>query len=175
MEKKYELIEQKNGLCQVRALRDFSWVSKGSLGGYVQSEKNLSHEGNCWIDPRGVVLENAVVSENAYIGADSVINGNAQIRGKATVSHSYASETPLWKETLKLIARLLSRAKHISTATWKYFTQYFREIFGKRTNNGHGLRFFTRRIYSSQHRRGFYQRIHYEQPRRADVLCEQNS
>lgn len=92
MEKKYELIEQKNGLYQVRDLRDFSWVSKGSLGGYVQSEKNFSHEGNCWIDPRGVVLENAVVSENAYIGEDSVINGNAQIRGTATVSYSYASE-----------------------------------------------------------------------------------
>ena len=92
MEKKYELIEQKNGLYQIRALRNFSWVSKGSLGGYVQSEANLSQEGNCWIDPRGVVLENAVVSENAYIGAGSVINGNAQIRGKAIVSYSYVSE-----------------------------------------------------------------------------------
>lgn len=92
MEKKYELIEQKNGLYRIRALRNFSWVSKGSLGGYVQSEANLSQEGNCWIDPRGVVLENAVVSENAYIGADSVIGGNAQIRGKAIVSYSYVSE-----------------------------------------------------------------------------------
>lgn len=102
MEKKYELIEQKNGLFRIRALRDFSFLSKGDMGGYVQSEANLSQEGNCWIDPTSVVLENAVVSENAYIGAGSVINGNAQIRGKASISHSYVSENAVVEGNVEL-------------------------------------------------------------------------
>lgn len=49
MEKKYELISSdKPGLYRIKALRDFGLIKKGEIGGYVQSEKNLSHEGNCW-------------------------------------------------------------------------------------------------------------------------------
>ena len=34
---------------RIRALKDFGDVKAGDLGGYVNSEENLSHEGNCWI------------------------------------------------------------------------------------------------------------------------------
>ena len=31
------------------ACKDFGNIKKGDFGGYVESEKNLSHEGNCWV------------------------------------------------------------------------------------------------------------------------------
>lgn len=53
--RKYELLtndtETINGitLYRIRALRDFGDVKAGDLGGYIQSEHNLSHEDHFWI------------------------------------------------------------------------------------------------------------------------------
>ena len=55
MNKKYELlrddsiIENNTELYRIRALRSFGKVKEGDLGGYIESESNLSHEGNCWV------------------------------------------------------------------------------------------------------------------------------
>jgi hypothetical protein len=50
MKKKYELIKSDiPGLYRIKAVRDFSDVKKGDIGGYVESEDNLSHEGDCWV------------------------------------------------------------------------------------------------------------------------------
>ena len=52
--KKYELTKDTiiiNGrtLYRIRALRSFGDVNEGDLGGYVESEANLFHEGTSWI------------------------------------------------------------------------------------------------------------------------------
>lgn len=53
MKKKYRLLENDTitvggrTLYRIEALRDFANVKKGDKGGFVESEKNLSHEGNC--------------------------------------------------------------------------------------------------------------------------------
>ena len=85
MEKKYELIESdKEGLYRIKALRDFcndvTKIKKGDIGGYVASEDNLSHEGNCWLFDDTMVYDKAQVSGNAYVC------GNAQIYGHALVT-----------------------------------------------------------------------------------------
>ncbi len=55
MNKKYELLRDDTlkvfgiKLYRIRALESFADVKKGALGGYVESERNLSHEGNCWV------------------------------------------------------------------------------------------------------------------------------
>jgi hypothetical protein len=36
-------------LYQIQSLKNFSDVAVGELGGYIESEKNLSQEGDCWI------------------------------------------------------------------------------------------------------------------------------
>ena len=62
MDKKYELIpSDMEGLFRIKALKDFSNVKKGDIGGYVESEKNLSQDGNCWIYDNAVVMGNAKV------------------------------------------------------------------------------------------------------------------
>ena len=53
--KKYELVKEDSivvdgfKLFRIRALRDFFVIKAGDLGGYVESEDNLSHEGYAWI------------------------------------------------------------------------------------------------------------------------------
>ena len=61
--KKYELINynQETNLYRIKALKDFNDVKSGDLGGFVDSENNLSHEGNCWIYDSAVVCDSALV------------------------------------------------------------------------------------------------------------------
>ena len=52
-DRKYEMIKVSHGshkeLFQLKALRDFSDVKTGDLGGFVEDEYTLSHAGSCWI------------------------------------------------------------------------------------------------------------------------------
>lgn len=97
MNKKYELLASHamaggSDLFQIRALRDFGDVKKGDLGGYVECEDNLSHEGDCWVGLRSMVYKGGRVVENAYIcdGAtvsdSSVVFGDFFAQGKIEIS-----------------------------------------------------------------------------------------
>ena len=88
MEKKYELTDDficHNGriLYRIRALRDFSNVRAGDLGGYIQTEHNLSHEGNAWVYDDAKVFDNAEVSGKVEVYGNAHIVGNAKVNGKA--------------------------------------------------------------------------------------------
>ena len=84
MDKKYKLTQENidflgRTLYRIEALKDFDKVKKGDMGGYVESEKNLSQEGNCWI------YDNAVVFDSAYVCGDAKVCDNAQVFGDARV------------------------------------------------------------------------------------------
>ena len=54
MEKKYKLTKEFitfNGrkLYRIEAVRDFDNITKGQKGGFIETESNLSHDGNAWI------------------------------------------------------------------------------------------------------------------------------
>ena len=61
MIRKYELILEDSieflgqKLFRIRALTDFGSVKVGDLGGYIQSEKNLSHDGDAWVANKAYV------------------------------------------------------------------------------------------------------------------------
>ena len=57
-------------LYQIQALKDFGDVKNGDLGGWIEAENNLSHEGNAW------VFGNARVSGNAWVFDDAVVSGD---------------------------------------------------------------------------------------------------
>ena len=81
---KYKLTDETikhNGitLYRIQALKDFGDVKAGDLGGWVQSEKNLSQDGDCWID------HEAKVFDTAGINGDALVYGNAQVFGDARV------------------------------------------------------------------------------------------
>ena len=77
--KKYELTEETNTLAdgtvlhRIRALRDIPMhgVKYGDLGGFVERENNLSHDGDAW------------VCGNAYVYGDARVYGDAEVCGYA--------------------------------------------------------------------------------------------
>ncbi len=90
-EKKYELVADQQiivagmALYRVRALKDFGSVTAGDLGGFVQSERNLSHYGDCWVADDAQVYEEAVVSGAARVFARAQIYGHARVGDKGQV------------------------------------------------------------------------------------------
>lgn len=91
MEKKYRLLENDTKvvggktLYRIEALRDFADVQKGDKGGYVESEENLSHEGNCWVYDNAWVYGYARVYGNAQVYGNARVYGGAQVYGDACV------------------------------------------------------------------------------------------
>ena len=63
-------------------------IKAGDLGGWIESESNLSQDGDCWVDDDSMVYGNAKVFENALVRADSKIYGDANVMGDAIVHHS---------------------------------------------------------------------------------------
>lgn len=100
MDKKYELLDDTmdfNGITlhRIKALKDFGDVKAGDIGGYIEKEENLSHEGNCWIGEEAKVYEYAEVSEDAQVLGEAVIHEYGKIYGNAVVAgnskvHGYA-------------------------------------------------------------------------------------
>lgn len=89
--KKYRLTENtkminEKTLYQIQALMDIpdQCVKKGELGGFVESEKNLSQEDNAWIYPSSAVMDNARVYDNALI-MGCLISDNAEIFGDTRI------------------------------------------------------------------------------------------
>ena len=108
MNKKYELTDETqewNGrtLHRIRALADFGDVKAGELGGWIEKEENLSHNGNAWVygdawvcgDARvcgdaqvcgdARVCDNALARDNALVRGNARVCDNALVRGDAQV------------------------------------------------------------------------------------------
>lgn len=94
--KKYRLTEEttkvgNRPLYRIQALRDFGNVKEGDIGGYIESEKNLSQDGNAWVYGNARVYGDAWVSGdawvygNAWVYGDAWVSGNAQVSGDADI------------------------------------------------------------------------------------------
>jgi hypothetical protein len=76
---------------RIRALRDFGDVRRGDLGGYIESEANLDHNGECWVGdvvqvygPHGRVQDNGRVSGESWVLGR--VDGDAQICDLAVIA-----------------------------------------------------------------------------------------
>ena len=97
MDRKYELLKDDHieyegrTLYRIKALRDFSDVKAGDIGGYIESEKNLSQDGSCWVYDNAKVFNNARVYQNAEVRGYAKVFGaafvyeNAEVGGSAIV------------------------------------------------------------------------------------------
>lgn len=88
--KKYELTTETRAwlgktLYRIRALMDFGDVKRGAFGGFVESEKNLDHEGNAWVSDDACVFGDAYVSGNAVVSGSARVFGDAWVYGDARV------------------------------------------------------------------------------------------
>lgn len=99
MEKKYEftneeIVYEGHTLHRIRALKDFGYVKKGDLGGFVEESINLSQQNTCWIYDSAKVYGNsnvsgsAIIYGNAVICSGSCILDNAIVKDNACISSS---------------------------------------------------------------------------------------
>ena len=91
MEKKYILTDETidfndHTLYRIKAVRDFDCVKAGDLGGFIESEKNLDHDGDAWVYGDAVVSSNARVYGNAMVYDKAIVSGDAKVSGDAVVS-----------------------------------------------------------------------------------------
>lgn len=91
MNKKYEFtgVEQQFGkvmLKQIVALKNFSMILKGTLGGWIESEDNLSQEGESWVFKDAMVGGQARVLEDAWVSSDIRVFGDVVLKGNAHMS-----------------------------------------------------------------------------------------
>lgn len=89
-------ISTRNGatLHRIRALRDIPLhgVKAGDLGGYVESESNLSCFGDCWIDGLACVWDGAIVMDDALMSGNATACGNVVISQNAHVGDRVSLE-----------------------------------------------------------------------------------
>lgn len=90
MEKKYMLTDNTitvNGrtFYRIVALKNFGLVKAGMLGGYIESENNLSHEGEAWVYENAYVGGNVRVYDDAKVDGNVLVLGNAKIHGNASI------------------------------------------------------------------------------------------
>jgi len=125
MNKKYELTSEtleidNHTLYRIKSLKDFSDVKSGDLGGWIESESNLSHEGSCWVYDNGCIFVNACICEsaeisgrarvsgdakmyeNAWVGKKARISGTAILSGYTWICEDIKLESGIWNNTVKL-------------------------------------------------------------------------
>lgn len=94
MRKKYKLtLETKtfgsHTLYRIQALKTFETpictIHAGEYGGWVESEKNLSQTGVCWIFDNTIVVGNAQVYGSAQVFGDAFVGGYARVYDRAQV------------------------------------------------------------------------------------------
>ena len=92
MDKKYEFTGETKQfedrtLKRIRALIDIDHfgVKKGDIGGWIETEDNLSHHGGCWISGEAMVYEDAWVGGYAMVGDNARVGGYAWVGDNAVV------------------------------------------------------------------------------------------
>ena len=81
-------------LFRIKALIEFGNVKAGELGGFVEKEENLNHEGNAWVDGNAEVYGNARVYGNAWVYGNARVCDDARVYGNADYAtvHGFGSE-----------------------------------------------------------------------------------
>lgn len=109
MEKKYELLKDDwkevdgQRVYRIRALKDFMFdpndpdhispaVRKGSLGGYIQQESNLSHEGDCWVGAP-LLNDNTIVYGGSRVEGDGMVSGNILVKNSRITGFVYGNDS----------------------------------------------------------------------------------
>lgn len=94
---------------RIRALVDVNEaVPKGTLGGFVEYEQNLSQEGSCWIYDQAICCERAVVERSAGLFQEAIAKGDALLTGTAVMY-----QTSIAEESCRILAGEVWNMAHI--------------------------------------------------------------
>lgn len=77
-------------LHKIKTIIPLKNVKSGTIGGWIEREENLSHDGDAWVFDNAQISGNARVFDNARISDNARIYDNAWIFGNARVSNTWA-------------------------------------------------------------------------------------
>jgi hypothetical protein len=83
--KEIRLLFRTATLHRIRATVAFGIVEVGDLGGWIEKEENLSHEGKAWVCGDAKVWGNAKVCGDAEVWGNAEVCGDAKVCGDAEV------------------------------------------------------------------------------------------
>lgn len=117
--RKYELSDIGYGrwssCWRIRALRDIGVdVKAGMLGGWVESEENLSQDGDCWIYGISMVKGSSRISGDAQVLGTSVVE-DSTVSGKCAIIDSEVSGSELGGTTIVTRSTVKSGVKSDGT------------------------------------------------------------
>ena len=73
-------------LYRIRAVSNFGQIKRGTVGGFVESEYNLSQCGKCWIYDGASVYGNARITDNATVRDNAIVKDFAIVSGTSDIS-----------------------------------------------------------------------------------------
>ena len=83
--KRIKLIGTEVVLRRIRAVTAFGAVEAGDIGGWIEKEENLSHDGSAWVHSSAWVYGDARVYGDAEVCGDAWVYGDARVHGNARV------------------------------------------------------------------------------------------
>ena len=97
MERKYEFTGETaeidfQKLHRIVAVKDFGIVGAGDLGGWIEDECNLSHDGASWVKDGAAVYGGALVEDDAFVMGQVRVRGGAHVGGEACLRENARAE-----------------------------------------------------------------------------------
>ncbi|WP_273783982.1 hypothetical protein [Bartonella sp. AU15XJBT] len=147
MQKKFALTNEtrvfnNKTLYRIKALKDFSDVKAGQLGGFIESEDNLSHDGNCWVYDNALVLSPAHIYENAKVFNNAIIMGfvygNAHICNHARVyANAHVYDNAHLSNNAWVCGRVYGNAVVYDHAVISGAAKIYGKVYGKASVGGY--------------------------------------
>lgn len=102
MPKKYRLTDEIMVYEGVK-LHRIQHLTSNRLGGWVQYESNLRHDGKCWIHAEAKVYGDATISDDAQVHDDAVVFESANVHGRSRIhdfakiyGHARVNDSSVW-------------------------------------------------------------------------------
>jgi carbonic anhydrase/acetyltransferase-like protein (isoleucine patch superfamily) len=83
-----EKVYRNHVLHRIQAIEDFGTIKEGEIGGWIESEENLSRKDTCWVADDAMVFGNACIHHYAYVCGKAKVYGNAHLWGNVFVGEN---------------------------------------------------------------------------------------
>lgn len=145
--KKYELTSETlqyagHTLHRIKALKDFGVFTAGELGGWIESEENLSQADNAWVYGDAKAYANAKVYGKAEIFGDAMVCDKVEIFDNAKVygnAHVYRNAKVYGDAHVYRNAKIYNEASVYGNACVHDFAEIYNDVkvFGNADVCGH--------------------------------------